>query len=76
MSYSHQDREWLERLSLHLAVLERGALVYVWSDTRIAIGANWEEEIEKSLGGSKAAILLISPSFLASDFIWNKEMPL
>ena len=75
VSYSHRDRPWLERLKVHLALLQRNGFVHMWSDTRIEIGARWQEEIELALTESRAAVLLVSADFLASDFIWNEEMP-
>ncbi|MGR7026203.1 toll/interleukin-1 receptor domain-containing protein [Geodermatophilus sp. URMC 62] len=75
MSYSHRDREWLERLQEHLAILERWGLVHVWSDTRIEVGEGWQEEIEDALTDSKVAVLLVSPAFMASTYIWEMEWP-
>jgi hypothetical protein len=75
ISYSHLDDEWMERLKLHLALLERRQIVHVWSDTRIRVGERWETEIENALTESSAAVLMISPAFLASEYIWEKEMP-
>lgn len=49
--------------------------MHVWSDTRIGVGDRWQEEIESALAESHAAVPLISPDFLASDFIWDEEMP-
>jgi hypothetical protein len=75
ISYSHKDCDWLERLTEQLAVLHRRGLVDIWSDELIAVGDVWQEAIEKALTEAKMAVLLVSPSFLASEFIWTKEMP-
>lgn len=75
VSYSHDDRDWVARFSEHTAVLERRGLVEVWSDRRIGVGEQWEAEIEKALSSAKVAVLMVSPAFLASEFIWHHEMP-
>jgi TIR domain len=75
VSYSHRDSTWLERLKVHLALLQRRGVVHVWSDTRIEVGVQWRDEIEAALTESRAAVLLITPDFLASEFVWNEEMP-
>jgi hypothetical protein len=75
VSYSQKDTDWRERLAEHIAVLERQGLVELWSDAQIAAGADWEREIEKALSDAKVAVLLISPAFLKSNFIWSDEMP-
>lgn len=75
VSYSHDDREWLSKFSLHVAILERRGLVELWSDEGIAAGADWEREIEIALGAAKVAVLMVSPAFLASEYIGKHEMP-
>ena len=75
ISYSHQDQDWRDRLMTHLAVMERREKIHVWTDTRINIGELWKTEIENALRESKVAVLLISPPFLASKFIWQEEIP-
>ena len=75
ISYSHRDDDWLQRLTLHLAQLERRGIVHVWSDTQIRVGDRWETEIEDALTESRAAVLMVSPTFLASPYIWEQELP-
>ena len=47
----------------------------LWSDTEIMPGQDWKSAIEASLQSAKAAILLISPNYLASNFIQTVEFP-
>jgi len=75
ISYSHLDKDCLERLHLHLKPLERTLALEIWVDTKLRGGQNWRAEIEKTLNAAKAAILLISASFWASDFIAQYELP-
>ena len=78
ISYSHRDMtpvDWLDRLKLYLAPLLRQEQVDIWDDTRIEVGHEWRLEIKTAMDRATAAILLVGPGFLASDFIAQQELP-
>ncbi len=83
VSYAHADNEssdpsqrWLDRLLEMLKPLHLNEEVSAWSDREIAIGDDWRAHIGTALDKyARAAVLLISPAFLASDFIRTSELP-
>jgi hypothetical protein len=56
-------------------VLIRQEDIEVWSDEDLKVGENWNAEIQRRLESAKAAVLLVSPAFLASEYIANSELP-
>jgi hypothetical protein len=75
VSYSHKDAAWRDRVRVHLKPLVRTGQIDLWDDTRLKPGSNWLREIEQAIDSARAAVLLVSPDFLASDFIHTKEVP-
>lgn len=76
ISYSHKDEAWKERLVTQLSVLKNQITLEIWDDRKIQGGDEWLAEIENALQSANLAILLISPTFLTSKFIMEKEVPL
>ena len=76
LSYSHKDSEYLEQLETQLRVLEEQGGLEVWSDhRRLETGDLWRQGIEAGLARARVAVLLVSPDFLASEFIRDNELP-
>jgi len=75
ISYSHTDDKYLKELLVHLKPLVKAGLIDQWSDLKLSPGTLWQEAIEAALKKAQVAILLVSPEFLASDFIVDDELP-
>ena len=75
ISYSHQDEAFLQAFRVHLKPWEdRG----YWSPgviTDIETSQDWHQTIQAALQETAVAVLLISPDFLASDYIRQHELP-
>src|SRR5262245_45828362 len=74
ISYSHEDRRHLEQLRGHVVPLEAEYGLEIWDDSRISVGTSWEDAIELALEEARVGVLLVSPTFLASDFVRNVEL--
>jgi tetratricopeptide (TPR) repeat protein len=76
ISYSHKDKRWKERLLSHLKTQQIQAdQLSIWDEGRVKAGSAWQELLEKDLHEAGAAILLVSASYLISDFVLKIEIP-
>jgi len=72
--YAHEDEALLNKLKTHLRPLQRQGLIDVWHDRDIRAGAVWEQEIRRRLNEADIILLLVSPSFMDSDYCYSIEM--
>ena len=74
-SYSHkiEDETLRDELEEALALLKRQGLISGWHDRKIGAGDEWKGAIDKNLEEAQVVLLLVSASFLASDYCWDVE---
>ncbi|HUK70719.1 MAG TPA: patatin-like phospholipase family protein [Streptosporangiaceae bacterium] len=75
ISYAHKDRQWLDRILQHLQPLVTAGTITIWSDKDIEAGQFWRKELNEAIGRTRVALLLVSPSYLRSDFVAAQEFP-
>lgn len=73
--YTGEDSSYKEKFESSLANLKRANKVKIWSDQEILAGEKPDETIEMHLKEADIIVLLLSPDFLDSDKIWDKEFP-
>lgn len=78
VSYAHRNSElanrFLEKLADVLAPSKKFEYV-LWHDNGIEAGADWDQQIRQAIDTCDFGLLLISPAFLASNYITEKELP-
>jgi TIR domain len=78
VSYAHRNSaltcNFIDRLDDVLAPSKRFEYSR-WQDTDLILGEKWEEKINEAIANCDFGLLLISPAFLASNFITKKELP-
>src|SRR5215467_8015076 len=62
------------KLKIHLSPLLHQGFIDVWHDRNISAGSDWEQEIKEQLNAAQIILLLVSPDFMASNYINNVEL--
>lgn len=76
LSYAHEDEEFKEKIDEHLSALKRKNLIETYNDRKIIAGKDWDVTIKEEMEAADIILFLVSSSFIASDYIWNHEIPL
>ena len=72
ISYAKADHIFAEELVAHLSVLAAKGYISELDEIRIAAGEDWEKAYRKSLAAADIIVLLVSPSFLVSEWCWHE----
>ena len=71
ISYSDEDEKFKKQLETHLAQMRRDKVIL---PLYIEAGKNREDQIAEYIASAQIILLLMSPSFIASDQLYENEM--
>ena len=75
ISYAHKDAEAYRTFRTHLRAVEQSLGIEFWADEGIDPGDRWSAVIAKAIDNAQVHLLLMSPYFLASNYILDHELP-
>lgn len=78
VSYAHRNKvvfDLLDKMSDHLKTM-LGYDITLWHDISLKEGFAWEDEIRDNIINCDLVLMMLSPAFLASNYIMQKEVPL
>jgi hypothetical protein len=78
VSYAHKNQKLAESFISKLLEQLFASKTYdyqLWMDSGIVIGDEWEKQIIEARDKCDFGLLLVSPAFLGSKFIGEKELP-
>lgn len=74
-AYASEDQALFQKLEQALRVYNRQGVITLWHHGKLLPGAEWDNKIRHQLHTAQLILLLISPAFLHSDYIWQQEIP-
>ncbi|GHO98461.1 hypothetical protein KSF_085090 [Reticulibacter mediterranei] len=72
--YARKDSSLREELEEHLEFILRSGIAISWHDRKIRAGEDWQKAINNHLDQADLILLLISPSFMRSDYCYGIEL--
>lgn len=76
ISYARRDQAVADAVAMHLKALERQGIAEIWFDQRLELGESWEDRIVREIQRARLVLLLVTPAYLASEFVTRRELPL
>ena len=73
ISYAHADKLYLDELFTYLNA-STCPQIDIWTDDKISLGQEWNDQIECNLNKAEIVLLLVSQDFLMSHYIQNNEL--
>lgn len=73
ISYSRTDTAFKNELQTHLSPYSRYGAISSWNCDQMRAGA-WHAQVQRELAEADILIFMISPHFMASDYIMEKEV--
>ena len=74
ISYAREDEDHKIELEKRLVPLKRSGVIEEWNDRLILPGEDWDHLIKDKIENSDIILFLISPDFIASDYIYDVEI--
>ena len=75
ISYARDDHAAFHEMRTHLRAIERAFKIDFWADERIKPGHYWSTKIADAIEAAEVHILMFSPAFIRSDYIFDHELP-
>lgn len=75
ISYAHEDHAAFKAVQKHIAPFNHIFGIDFWADTRIRAGDYWSEKIAAAIEDASVHLLLASPAFFQSSYIYHHELP-
>src|SRR5947209_6351627 len=72
ISYADEDEERLKELENRLTPLARNGTVDIWHRRKVIPGQEVSREVDTHLKAARIILLLISPDYLAPNYLYNE----
>ncbi len=77
ISYARADKEmaqpFFDQLKVELSIVNKHIFT-PWRDDMMEVGADWHDQIQQAIQSCDFGLLLVSPAFLASEYIRDNEL--